>query len=180
MVRIPALHWILVLTAVVAGFVVRNHATLPKADAQFASAPAVSQPAMPLVITPNLTNKIATARRNRYGNFVFDAEVNGTPLQMMFDTGASFTSLRAEDAARAGIDTGSLNYSAVVSTANGRTAVAPVVIQTLTVGDITRHYIPAFVARRGDLGTNLLGQSFMAKIGGYRVVGQDLILQGEP
>ncbi|WP_158741888.1 TIGR02281 family clan AA aspartic protease [Acidisphaera sp. L21] len=180
MLRIPALHWVLLLAVIAVGLAVRSRISLPRADAQILSAPVVPQPAMPAVIRPSQSGNGATARRDRNGNFIFDARVNGMPLQMVFDTGASVTSLRAEDAARVGIDTGSLNYSATVSTANGHTSVAPVMIETLTVGDITRHYVTAVVARPGVLGMNLLGQSFMAKIGGYRVVGQDLVLQGEP
>jgi aspartyl protease family protein len=181
MLRIPALHWILLLIVLAIGFAVRNYASLPKVDAPILSAATnAARPAMPQVITPHLSGNLATAQRNRSGNFVFDAKVNGMPLQMMFDTGASITTLRAEDAERVRIDTRALTYSVTISTANGVTAAAPVMIETLTVGDITRHYIQAFVARPGTLGVNLLGQSFMAKIGGYRMVGQELVLQGEP
>ena len=119
------------------------------------------------------------ARRDTGGSYVVQAEVNGAGLAMLFDTGASVVALRAEDAARAGIDVGSLVYSGRTSTANGQAAVAPIIIRTLTVGPITRHNIPAIVSKPGQLAYNLLGQSFMARLSGYRLEGGQLVLQGQ-
>ena len=134
---------------------------------------------MPQVIYPEGAASHAVARRTAHGTFALQAEVNGETLDMLFDTGATFVVLRAEDAERAGIDPSSLSYSARASTANGETAVARVTIRTLTVGGITRHNIPAIVSMPGQLSNNLLGQSFMSRLSGYRLQGDQLILQGE-
>jgi aspartyl protease family protein len=86
--------------------------------------------------------------------------------------------IRGEDAARVGIDVTQLTYSARVKTANGIAEVAPVVIETLTVGDITQRNVPGFVAKRGAMHENLLGQSFLSRLSGFNVEKNRLVLQG--
>lgn len=142
--------------------------------------PPPTAPAMPVVNYPNATTRgdQTGATRGRDGHFYFDTTVNGVGVKMLFDTGASVIALRAEDAAKAGINVASLRYSISVMTANGRTDAAPVLIASLTVGNITRRNVPAHVSRPGALGVTLLGQSFMSLIAGYKVVGERLILQG--
>ena len=51
---------------------------------------------------------VSSTRNN--GHFFFDTVVNGVDVPMMFDTGAHWVSLRAEDAAKVGINVSSLNY----------------------------------------------------------------------
>jgi aspartyl protease family protein len=97
---------------------------------------------------------------------------------MMFDTGASRVVLRAEDAARLGFLMNSLIFSVRTSTANGTTMVAPITIDTISVGSITLHDVPAAVAKPGSLHVNLLGQSFLTRLREYRVEGDRLISEG--
>ena len=65
-----------------------------------------------------------------------------------------------------------------VKTANGIADVAPVMLESLTIGDITQRRIPAFVGRRGALTSNLLGQSFLARLSGFNVERNHLVLRG--
>jgi clan AA aspartic protease (TIGR02281 family) len=120
----------------------------------------------------------AIADRDANGGFAFDAVVNGGHVAMMFDTGASIVALRAEDAERLGINVAKLNYSAKVKTANGTAQVAPVVIDTLTVGNITLHAVVACVAKEGTMQMNLLGQTFLARLSGFNVESNQLVLRG--
>ena len=136
-------------------------------------------PPMPKVNYPDGAGQHTVARRSGNGMFALRAEINGTTLPMVFDTGASMVVIRAEDADRVGIDMNSLTYSGHVSTANGDTAVAPVTIDTLTIDGITRHKVKAIVSKPGQLRVNLLGQSFIARLAGYKLDGDKLILQDE-
>lgn len=121
----------------------------------------------------------ATARRATDGHFHFDTAVNGVPVRMMFDTGAGRVSLRWEDAARLGLSVNTLDFTGRSYTANGITEVAPVMLDTFRVGDIVRQNVPALVFKPGKMNVNLLGQSFMARIKGYRVEGTEMILQAD-
>ncbi|HQT79391.1 MAG: hypothetical protein B7Z80_12660 [Rhodospirillales bacterium 20-64-7] len=130
---------------------------------------------LPKVIEPEPE---ATALRQGNGSFAVEALVNEHPLSMVFDTGASLVTLRAEDAERLGISRYELHYSLRAATANGMTAEAPIRLGTLTVGSITVHDIPAAVAQRGALHDNLLGQSFLERLAGYKVENNHLIMHG--
>jgi aspartyl protease family protein len=120
----------------------------------------------------------AIAQRGSDGSFAFDAVVNGSHVRMLFDTGATVVGLRAEDAERLGIAVDNLTWSARIKTANGTAEVAPVTIDTMIVGNITLRKVPGFVAKQGALPQNLLGQTFLARLSGFNVENNLLILRG--
>jgi aspartyl protease family protein len=64
-------------------------------------------------------------KADRRGHFVFTGKVDGRPVTFMADTGASIVALTYEDARRAGLSPGRLDFNARVSTANGIATVAP-------------------------------------------------------
>lgn len=161
--------------------------------ARFKAGPQPAQPlpveaAIPSIVAPSAVvarpmpmppqRHQASTRRAANGQFYFDTMVSGATVRMMFDTGAYTTILRAEDAGRSGIAVNGLDYSSTISTANGVAEVAPVMLDSLRVGDITYWGVPALVSRPGKLHVSLLGQTFMAKLASYRFEGSELILQG--
>ena len=77
-------------------------------------------------------------RKRLDGHFTASVDVNGKPISMIVDTGASSIVLRPEDAAKAGIDLKDLSYSVTVLTANGRTMAAPIRLDTVAVGPLDR------------------------------------------
>lgn len=123
-------------------------------------------------------NHQVSAQRAQNGHYYFDAAVNGITIRTVFDTGASWVALRAEDAGRVGIAVNGLTYSIPVNTANGTSYVAPVVLDTMQVGDIIVHNVAGAVSKPGTQTVTLLGQSFMSKLAGYRVDDGALVLQG--
>jgi clan AA aspartic protease (TIGR02281 family) len=148
-----------------------------------AALPSVQRPSE-MVFGPDTTDPLngpneATAVRGKDGSFAFDAVVNGAHVPMLFDTGASVVALRAEDAERFGIAVNNLNYTAKVKTANGTADVAPIVIDTMTIGNITQRRVVGYVAREGMLAKNLLGQTFLARLSGYNVENNQLVLKGQ-
>jgi aspartyl protease family protein len=137
--------------------------------------------ALPSVVGPSTvlpSSNEAVAERARDGGFVFSGEINGVTASMVFDTGATVVGLRAEDAVRMGYVLDKLNFSAKVKTANGTADVAPVIIPTITVGNITQLNVVGFVARPGMLHENLLGQTFLTRLAGFGVEGNRLVLKG--
>ena len=142
--------------------------------------PPIAAPApLPVIIEPTVAPSGERAVGRPWGgHYFFDATINGQPIPLLFDTGATVVSLRAEDAMRVGIDPSTLIYSAQVRTANGVAQVAPVTLAVFTVGTITRHNIPAMIARPGVLSFNLLGQSFLRHVAGYEDTGHGLVIKG--
>ncbi|RUT30954.1 TIGR02281 family clan AA aspartic protease [Arsenicitalea aurantiaca] len=111
----------------------------------------------------------ATFRSGRNGHFQLETSVNGAPVTMLFDTGASAVVLSIEDAEAAGIDTGGLRFDIPVQTANGTGRAANVVLETLEVGGIRRDRVRAFVAEASALDTSLLGMTFLRTLSRYAV-----------
>lgn len=108
------------------------------------------------------------------GHFWVDAMVNGRATRFMVDSGATTTSLSAQDAADLGVETG-LGFPVVVSTANGLAEMERARISTLTIGPIERRDLPVLVSDQlGD--TNLLGMNFLSSLKGWRIEGDQLIL----
>ncbi|MGH6736581.1 MAG: retropepsin-like aspartic protease family protein [Methyloceanibacter sp.] len=110
------------------------------------------------------------------GHFIFEGAVDDRPVTFMADTGATMVALTYEDAKRAGLSPHSLDFSARVQTANGVARVAPVVLDRVRVGDITVRDVPAAVAEKGALATNLLGMSFLGRLKSFQVQNGELVL----
>ncbi len=155
-------------------------AALPPATLAPAALPTVTYPGAYTAAPGNRPGaRQATATRARDGHFWFDATINGAPARFLFDTGASRTGIRHEEALALGINPANLTFSVKVQTANGPGEVAPTTIDTMTIGGITARAVPAFVARPGALATNLLGQSFMGRLREFNTVGDTMVLVGQ-
>jgi aspartyl protease family protein len=113
------------------------------------------------------------------GEFVVPATVANTRIAMLFDTGASTVVLRAEDAARVGLDTRALKFDVDVVTANGAASAAEVVLDRVAVGPIVVRNVAALVARKGALGQSLLGMSFLERLQSYSVERGRLVLKSK-
>jgi aspartyl protease family protein len=118
--------------------------------------------------------------RAHNGDFALAAHVNGAKIAMVLDTGASSVVLTQEAAKAAGLPIEVLNYTVSVDTANGRTRAAPVTLDRLTVGALTERSVPALVAQRGQLKSNLLGMSFLNRLESWEVRGNKLRMRGSP
>ena len=117
-------------------------------------------------------------RKRLDGHFTANVAVNGKPVSMIVDTGASTIVLRPEDAKKAGIDVNSLTYRVPVLTANGRTLAARVRLETVAIGPLDRTKVDALVAQPGGLTQSLLGMSFLSRLRSYEFSGDFLTLRG--
>jgi aspartyl protease family protein len=120
---------------------------------------------------------VVEIRAGRNGHFNTEAEINGRPVEVMIDTGATVVALSYEDAERAGLYISESDFTGAVSTANGVARVAPVTLDRVTIGDITVRDVPAAVAERGRLRTSLLGMTFLNKLSRFDMRSGTLVLQ---
>lgn len=133
-------------------------------------------PGAPVSATDNAGRQTVTITRNQR-HFATSAQINGTPLQFIVDTGASSVVLTHDDAERAGFETADLRYVVPVMTANGMARAAPIRIDEMSVGGIARTNVAALVAEDGQLFENLLGMNFLNTLSGFEVSGNRLILR---
>lgn len=103
-------------------------------------------------------------RAGRGGHFVTTAYLNGRPVQVMVDTGASIVALSHEDAQRAGVYVRPSDFTHRVNTANGTARIAPVTLDSVSIGDITVRDVSAAVSEPGRLQTSLLGMTFLGRL----------------
>jgi aspartyl protease family protein len=118
--------------------------------------------------------------RGRAGDFRVAAQVNGSRVAMVLDTGASAVVLTQEAAKVAGLPLEVLSYSISVDTANGRTRAAAVTLDQLAVGGIVERSVPALIAQPGQLRVSLLGMSFLNRLESWEVRGDKLLMRGYP
>ncbi len=118
--------------------------------------------------------------RRQGGDFHVSADVNGTRVGMILDTGASSVVLTNEAAKAAGLPLEIIKYTVTVETANGRTRAAAVTLDKLAVGGIVERAVPALIAQPGQLRTSLLGMSFLNRLQGWEVRGDKLVMRGYP
>jgi clan AA aspartic protease (TIGR02281 family) len=136
----------------------------------------------PADAAPVITHRIVTreregsAERDADGRYIFDVVVNDVKMSMRYDDGIPLVTIRAEDAIRLGISFSRLDFATKIRTAKGSTDVAGITINAITVGSITYHLVPGFVARPGALDENILGHSFLGRLAAYRLEGNRLIM----
>ena len=119
----------------------------------------------------------AELRRAWDGHYRAEADINGVTMRLMIDTGASMVLLPYERVHELGIDPETLDYSLPVSTANGNSTVAPVMLSSIKIGPIAVFDVPAAVAHPGRLKVGLLGMSFLDKLDESSFRGDKLILR---
>lgn len=129
------------------------------------------------VETSDTGERAVRVRRRPDGHFMARVEVNGAPVTMLVDTGASTVVLKPADAERAGIEVKSLSFSVPVQTANGTTYAAPVRLRAITIGGIEVRDVEALVSKPGNLKESLLGMTFLKRLRSYEFAGEFLTLR---
>ena len=111
------------------------------------------------------------------GHFSIRAEINGDPVDMLVDTGATTIALSFEDAEALGLDPSSLSFTRTVMTANGPAQAAAVRLDQLAIGPILRQDVRATVSAEGALGQSLLGMNFLGDLASFEMRRDELILR---
>lgn len=110
------------------------------------------------------------------GHFQTEAEINGSRVDVLVDTGATLVALTYDDARRAGVHLSPADFTHEVRTANGTAKVAPVELSSVSLGDITVRNVRGAVAEPGKLHKTLLGMSFLSKLSRVEMRDQALVL----
>jgi len=126
---------------------------------------------------PATSGRSLMIEANRQGHFQVDARIEGRHLDFMVDSGASMVVMRESDAAQVGIHPMPVDYTATVSTANGKIKAAPAKLDRIEVGGITVYDVQALVLPDDVLGVNLLGVSFLSRLKRYEYANGRLVLE---
>jgi aspartyl protease family protein len=128
--------------------------------------PSANAPPALTVLRPS-SNRTLVYRADRRGHFRLTATVNGAPIRLVIDTGASLVALTLDDARAAGIGRGELVFNQVTQTANGRVHFAPVMLREVRIGQLSIENVPAAVIE--NLDQSLLGMSFLKRLKSFEM-----------
>lgn len=107
------------------------------------------------------TREKVTLMADGRGMFLAEGSVNGRPIRFLVDTGATFVSMSASDAARLGVDY-SKGRPVMMQTANGAVVKYLVKLDSVKLGAIELNGIDGVVG--GDMPIALLGMSFLSRL----------------
>ena len=163
------------VAVLVGGGYLARYADKTVVEAPAPQAAAVEVSAQPMQASTGQHRMELTSGRD--GHFRVDARVDGRHIGFMVDTGASLVILRETDAAQVGLHPMPRDYTAIVSTANGRIKAAPAKLERIEVGDITVFDVPALVLPDEALSTNLLGVAFLSRLRRYEFADGRMLLE---
>lgn len=138
---------------------------------------AAVQPNIETNVRPATSSRSLTLETGQDGHYPVEARIEGRLVDFIVDTGASLVILRESDAARIGIRPMRSDYTATVSTANGKIKAARASLDRVEVGGITVENVQALVLPDEALWKNLLGMSFLSRLKRYEVANGRMILE---
>lgn len=103
------------------------------------------------------------------GHFIAEAEIDGSDIKVMVDTGASVVALSFEDADEIGLRPASLTYDTPVMTANGQTNAARVTLRRVEIDGVRVRDVAGMVLPAGSMDGSLLGMSFLSHLRSFRI-----------
>jgi aspartyl protease family protein len=125
--------------------------------------------------TVNELDQSIELTREPNGYFYAEVQINGAPIHMVVDTGASDIALSRNDAQMAGIPTSIAMNDVVGRGADGLVKGQQVTLDRVTLGGKTENAVPAIVLSSG--GQSLLGQSFLSKFASVKIEGDTMVLR---
>ena len=149
----------------------------PQAEAVVAdSAPVEAAPkARPAPSTSGSWGGEARLRRRGNGHFYGNAMVNGQPVEMIIDTGASGVALTIEDARRIGIPVDPASFEVVGTGASGPVRGQPIHLDSVELEGRRISGVSGAVLE--GLEQSLLGQSYLSRIDSITMNGDYLTLR---
>ncbi|HYE45053.1 MAG TPA: TIGR02281 family clan AA aspartic protease [Caulobacter sp.] len=118
----------------------------------------------------------AQVTKSADGHYWATADVDGSAVRFLVDTGATAVALTADDARRLGLDLSKLDYRVDVTTADGKTRAAQVKLRSVTIAGARVENVDALVLE-GGLKTSLLGMSYLGRLSSFEATRTALILK---
>ena len=117
-----------------------------------------------------------TLTRAPDGHFYTDAQVNGTIIRFLVDTGASSVALSKADAAKIGLQFTDADFTETGQGAGGALLLKPVMLDRIIVGTTDAANVDGVIVN-SDMKTSLLGQSWLKRVGTVEIKGDRMVLK---
>ena len=109
------------------------------------------------------------------GHFYAEAQVNGTPIHFLIDTGASGVALSSDDARRVGLPFFSDDFAVVGRGASGDVRGKLITLDRVTLGGKSVENVSGAILEGSEM--SLLGQSFLARMGTIEITGDKMVIR---
>jgi aspartyl protease family protein len=110
------------------------------------------------------------------GHYWAEADVDGTHVRFLVDTGATTVALTLNDARRLGLDLDHMAFDQAVRTASGEARAAQVELDYVAVAGARVEKVRALVLDQG-LPTSLLGMTYLGRLSRFEATPGSLILR---
>jgi clan AA aspartic protease (TIGR02281 family) len=127
--------------------------------------------------SPQFTSEDGSVELERQadGHFYADVRINGAPIHMLIDTGASDIALSRDDARAAGLATSIGMNDVVGEGADGAVHGEVAKLDRVELGPLSASGLDAVVLNSGQ--QSLLGQSFLSKFSNVQIEGDRMVLR---
>ena len=152
-------------------------APVSAAPASVAEAPAPAAAASPAPPEPEASGyREASLEADGRGQYAAGVLINGVPVRMLVDTGASQVCVSASTAARLGLSpSGGRRFT--IKTANGLTTASPTILRSVSLDGLYMDDVEALILTPEAGEVNLLGASFLKRLVSVEQRGGMLILR---
>ena len=123
-----------------------------------------------------LAGRSVRAKMQNNGHFYFNTKMNGAPVKVMVDTGATGVAINRSTARRLGIKLTNADFKYKSQTANGIAYYASATIKEIKIGRVVVNNVRAAVLKDSSLNSTLLGMTFLRKLKKFEVSNSTLIL----
>ncbi len=105
----------------------------------------------------------ALLEADQHGQYAAEVSINGVPVRMLVDTGATQVCVSASTARRLGLSP-SGGRKLLIQTANGRSTASPTTLKSLNFDGLYMNDVEALILAPEAGEVNLLGESFLKRL----------------
>jgi aspartyl protease family protein len=105
----------------------------------------------------------ALLEADQRGQYAAEVSVNGSPVRMLIDTGATQVCVSASTARRLGL-TRSGGRTLLIQTANGQSTASPTILRSVSLDGLYMNDVEALILAPEAGEVNLLGESFLKRL----------------
>jgi aspartyl protease family protein len=167
----------MIAAGVLIGLMLPSGHAVPEAPAQAAIAPAaasITGAASAAAPAPAPARETRLERMEN-GHFYADPSINGQPVHVVIDTGASFVALTKADAQRIGIPFSESEFDVVGTGASGPVRGKLIELERIDLDGKEVRRVRGAVLEGLDI--SLLGQTYLSRIGGVQMSGDQMVLR---
>ena len=123
------------------------------------------------------TSREAVIPMDARGHFMGDFTFNGRRVNALVDTGATYVAINESTARRIGVSISQSDFKHEVSTANGKTPAAAVVVDAIEIDRVRVRNVPTLVLKDRALKGTLVGMSFLKELDKFTIQDRELLLR---